>query len=194
MKKTIIFVTSTLIGVLLLTGCSNPKADSGNQDNSSDAAGTEAGWNCNSQEDGLGEEFACTSQVTDESGTIWTLTLLCTSDQRALHSIYGLDSSFSDIIWDENQFDSAQVRIDSNEIEEWDFFVKAEGRALVFANSAGDRMDEASSTWEFLTRISSAQTLGFQAFDADGSSHSAKFTVADSVPIAATFAAMGCSS
>jgi hypothetical protein len=194
MKKINYFFTSTLIGVVLLTGCSNPQADSGNQDNSTDAAGTEAGWQCNSQEDGLGEEYSCTSQVTDESGIMWTLTLLCTSDQRALHSIYGLDSSFSDIIWDENQFDTAQVRIDSNEIEEWNFFVKADGRAMVFANSAGDRMDEASSTWEFLTKISSAKTLGFQAFDADGSSHSAKFTVEDSVPIAATFSALGCSS
>jgi hypothetical protein len=194
MTKTNICLGITLVGMLLLTGCSNTLKDSGNSDKSSDASGTGDGWQCNSQEDGLGEEYSCTSQVTDEFGTIWTLTLLCTSDQRALHSIYGLDSSFSDIIWDENQFDTAQVRIDSNEIEEWDFFVKAEGRALVFANSAGDRMDEASSTWEFLTKISSAKTLGFQAYDAAGSSHSAKFTVQDSVPIAATFSAMGCSS
>jgi hypothetical protein len=192
MKKTIIFVTSTLVGMVLLSGCSNPVTEPGDLDSSSDAGETEAGWQCRSKSDGLGEDYGCGSQVTDESGTIWTLTLLCTSDQRALHSIYGLDSSFSDIIWDENQFDTAQVRIDSNEIEEWDFFVKADGRALVFASSAGDRMDEASSTWELLTRISSAETLGFQAFDANGLAQSAKFDVGDSVPIAATFAAMGC--
>jgi hypothetical protein len=194
MKKTLLFATSTILGMLLLTGCSNSVTESGDPESSSDAAGTEAGWQCNSKEDGLGEEYSCISQANDESGTIWTLTLFCTSDQRALHSIYGLDSSFSDIIWDDNKFDTAKVRIDSNEIEEWDFFVKADGRAMVFANSGGDRKDEASSTWEFLTKISSARTLGFQAFGADGSSHSAKFNVEDSVPIAATFSAMGCSS
>lgn len=202
-------VVLVVIGGLILSGCSpasgsedqaqptpssSESAPSNNQEEvTTDVAGTGAGWQCNSQKDGLGEEFSCSSQATDKSRTIWTLTLLCSSDQRALHSINGMDYSFSDIIWDENQFDRAMVRIDSNEIEEWDFFVKADGRALVFASSAGDRMDEASSTWELLTRISSAETLGFKAFDAEGFPQSALFDVGDSVPIAATFAAMGCS-
>jgi hypothetical protein len=109
-----------------------------------------------------------------------------------VHSISAWDAEFRDIAWDENLFDTAKVRIDSNDIEEWQVFTKADGLALVFANSAGDWTAESSSTWEFLTKISSAETLGFQAFDSEGISRSVKFNVEDSVSIAASFAARGC--
>ena len=198
-KTTVVFVSAFLC--VVLSGCSpqpvsqdtsQPPVSQDTPQESSDSAESSTGWNCKTTEDGLGEGYFCPTSSTDSEGNRWILAITCTSDQRAVHSISAWDAELRDIAWDENLFDTAKVRIDSNDIEEWKFFTKAYGLALVFANSAGDWTAESSSTWEFLTKISSAETLGFQAFDSEGISRSVKFNVEDSVPIAASFAARGC--
>ena len=199
MKKVTVLVVSAFLSVSL-TGCSQPPVSQDSsqppdsQDSSqesSDSAETSTGWNCKSEEDGLGEKYGCQTGSRDNYGQLWVLTVLCTSDQRALHAITGWDD-LNPIKFSTSGWQSANVRIDSSEIEEWDFFATISGEAFKFAISDGDRMDEASSTWELFRKISSAKTLGFQAFDARGSSQSALFNVEDSAPIAAVFADRGC--
>jgi hypothetical protein len=182
----------SLLAAILLTGCSGMSGQSDSSGDTSGSTSTASGWNCESEQDGLGETQVCQSSTTDDAGTYWVLTIMCTSDQQTLHSVYGLDSGLNDLVWDADENDVAKVRIGSDGIEDWKFQTKADGKALVFSYLAGKRSNENASTWEFLKRIASAKTFGFKAFDAEGYSQSAQFNVEDSVPMAASFAALGC--
>ena len=193
MNNRINFVVLSLIGALILSGCSGITAQSDSSGDSSGSASAGSGWECETEQDGLGDQQICQSTTTDDAGTNWVLTLMCTSDQQTLHSIYGLDSSINDLMWNADENDIAKVRIDSSEIEDWKFQTKGGGQAIVFSYLSGKRADENGSTWEFLEKIASAKTFGFKAFDSDGFAQSAQFNVENSVPVAASFAALGCS-
>jgi hypothetical protein len=148
-------------------------------------------WDCESKEDGLGEKFVCQSSADDEYGNIWFLTLMCTSDQRSLHSIYGMNPSANSITWDNKGTKKVMVRIDSEPIQSWKASPKG-NEAFAFVDFEGEGLNETKSTWNFLKKIASAKTLGFKLLDSEGVVRSAKFNVGDSVPIAANFSARGC--
>lgn len=181
---------------LLMSGCSNTSSDSAgtaNPDQTAEASSQDqaSDWSCESSQDGLGESLSCSTQYVDDEEIYWTLVLMCTSDLRALHSVSGIRyPSGASVIWPaENR---AKIRIDSNTLEEMNTQSKSNGEVFVFKESKD--FNENSDTWYFLSKIASAKTLGFKANDADGQPQSALFKVAGSVPIAAKFSVLGCSS
>jgi hypothetical protein len=193
MKKTIACFTSTLIVTVLLTGCSNPQADAGNQDNSSDAAGNAVGWSCETEQDGLGDSIYCSSSARDDDGAEWVLSLACTSDLQTYNSILGINADFSNILWTVGaESNIAKVRIDSAPIEEWLFGTKSGGQGIAFAQLTTIEGDENASTWEFISRLGNAETFGFQASDSEGYAQSVRFNVQNTASVAEDFLDLGC--
>ena len=108
---------------------------------------------------------------------------------QTLHSITGI-SPIETVLWPSEN--TATIRIDSGPLEEKAVGSKGNGQGLVFKGSEGQSED--SATWGLMSEIASAKTFGFKAADADGYSRSVLFNVAGSVPIAAKFSVMGCTS
>lgn len=181
---------------LLMSGCSNTSSDSSgtaNPDQTAEASSQDqaSDWSCESGQDGLGESLSCSTQYVDDEEIYWTLVLMCTSDLRALHSVSGIRyPSGAFVRWPVEN--TAKIRLDSNALEEVNTQSKASGEAFTFKESK--KFNENSDTWYLLSKIASAKTLGFKANDTDGQPQSALFKVAGSVPIAAKFSVLGCSS
>lgn len=187
-------VIAVLVLGILTSGCSNSSSDS-NEDaqssQSTDSLETSASdWSCDSNPDGLGETFSCITQTEDGEGIFWSLVLMCTSDLRTLHSIVGLFPSTSNVLWPTDN--TVKIRIDSGSLEYLRAGSKGSGKALAFEKTDGD--DESVSTWNFMSKIASAETFGFKATDDNGNIRSALFNVEGSIPIAAKFSVMGCKS
>lgn len=188
------FIAASFLVVFLTSGCS----DANSLENSvqeqapepTSSAEPNTAWKCESTQDGLGESLACTSSAEDDTGTAWVLTLMCTSELNTLHSIVGVKADFDFVYWSVGAANnSAQVRIDAAPIDDWKFATKG-GKGITFMEGKGGT--ENDWTWEFLSRIASAKTFGFKAFDAEGYAQSVKFNVENSVPVAAIFSALGC--
>jgi hypothetical protein len=177
------------IAASLLSGCGGSETDQTNQSTESFNA-SQSDWTCDSRQDGLGETTGCSSTVEDGDGVYWTLVLMCTSDLRTVHSISGIYPSGSMVSWPIQN--TAKIRIDSGPLQDVSVSTKASGKGLVYVKSSDASED--ASTWDLMSKIASAKTFGFKAADADGSSRSALFKVAGSVPIAAKFSVMGCKS
>ena len=181
---------------LLMSGCSNTSSDSSgtaNPDQTAEASSQDqaSDWSCESGQDGLGESLSCSTQYVDDEEIYWTLVLMCTSDLRALHSVSGIRyPSGASVMWPVEN--TAKIRIDSNALEEVNTQSKASGGGFAFKETK--EFKENSDTWYLLSKIASAKTLGFKANDTDGQPQSALFKVAGSVPIAAKFSVLGCSS
>lgn len=197
-------MTQKFLGLLLVlslvAGCSS--GDSGESSSvapSRDEANTSrpAFWDCESQEDGLGEKYSCSSQSKDSDGNTWVLTIMCTSDGITRNSIVGFDTNVNMILWPVRSGQTIKVRIDSEPIQEWAIGTKAGGQGVSFnakqsSSAVNSDTNENNGTWKFLTAISSASTFGFQGTNLEGYVESARFEVGNSVPIAAKFASLGC--
>lgn len=189
-----------VLSVTLLTGCttqsesaSTPTPITSQSEEPIPSQEIANPWECEREQDGLGDKFSCQSRTTDSYGTYWILTLLCTSDGQSKHSVYGMDSGANTIFWPTGT-GVAKVRIDSGPIKEWTTASKGnDDGGFAFKGFGGKSKGENAATWELLTKIASAESFGFQAFDSQKFSQSARFDVQGSVPIAATFSAMGCS-
>lgn len=178
---------------LLISGCSNTSSnstDTAKQDQVSESFEDQASdWSCESSQDELGEVFFCRTRYIDDEEIYWTLVLMCTSDLQTKHSVSGLRyPSGASVLWPTEN--TARIRIDSGQIEE--ILTKSKGSGAGFTFSKSTKLSENSDTWYLMSRIASAQTFGFKAYDIDGQPGSALFQVAGSVPIAAKFSVMGC--
>lgn len=186
--KAMSLALSMILAGSLLSGCGG--SETAQSDQATESVGAaQSDWTCDSSQDGLGEELACRSQVEDDQGMFWTLMIMCTSDGHTLHSITGI-SPIETVLWPSEN--TATIRIDSGPLEEKAVGSKGNGQGLVFKGSEGQSED--SATWGLMSEIASAKTFGFKASDADGYSRSVLFNVAGSVPIAAKFSVMGCTS
>ena len=186
--KVVSAVLSTLIAGSLLSGCGG--SETAQSDQATESVGvSQSDWTCDSSQDGLGEELACSSQVEDDQGMFWTLMIMCTSEGRTLHSITGMSPNTM-VLWPSEN--TVTIRIDSGPLEQIAAGSKGSGQALVLIGSGGESED--SVTWGLMSKIASAKTFGFKAADADGYSRSVAFNVAGSVPFAAKFSVMGCKS
>jgi hypothetical protein len=186
--KVVSLVLSTLIAGSLLSGCGG--SETAQSDQATESVGvSQSDWRCDSSQDGLGEELACSSQVEDDQGMFWTLMIMCTSEGRTLHSITGMSPNTM-VLWPSEN--TVTIRIDSGPLEQIAAGSKGSGQALVFKGAGGESED--SVTWGLMSKIASAKTFGFKAADADGYSRSVAFNVAGSVPFAAKFSVMGCKS
>jgi len=193
--KAIPLLLGMLIAASILSGCgSSDSAQSSESANDAEtnvsANAAQSDWKCDSRQDGLGETTGCTSTVVDGEGVYWTLTLMCTSDLRTVHSVVGIYPSGSSVYWPIQN--TAKIRIDSGPLQDVSVTAKASGQGFIFLKSPNASED--ASTWDLMSKIASAKTLGFKAADADGYSRSALFKVAGSVPVAAKFSVMGCKS
>jgi hypothetical protein len=186
--KVVSAVLSALIVGSLLSGCGG--SETAQSDQATESVGvSQSDWTCDSSQDGLGEELACSSQVEDDQGMFWTLMIMCTSEGRTLHSITGMSPNTM-VLWPSEN--TVTIRIDSGPLEQIAAGSKGSGQALVLIGSGGESED--SVTWGLMSKIASAKTFGFKAADADGYSRSVAFNVAGSVPFAAKFSVMGCKS
>jgi hypothetical protein len=196
MRKRLKLLSALCILGLLVSGCSNTASDSAGTANpeltaESSSQDQASDWTCESSQDGLGESLLCRTRYVDDEEIYWTLVLMCTSDLRALHSVSGIRyPSGASVMWPEEN--TAKIRLDSNALEEINILSKAGGEGFVFTESR--KFNENSDTWYLLSKIASAKTLGFKANDTGGQPQSALFKVAGSVPIAARFSVLGCSS
>lgn len=189
-------VALSLVLCLGVSGCAS-KSDV-NPESSSQNVNVKSGWDCQSQQDGLGENFGCASTQEDSDGVYWSLNVLCTSDLISKHSIVGIDFNGNPIMWPEGEKTFMKARIDSKPIEEWRVSTKTRGQGLVFVTNGNSNFDvdsaETRETWKFLSTIAGAKTFGFKATDVDGYVHSVLFNVENSIPIAAKFGVLGCKS
>ena len=194
------YLSVLAISALLVTGCGNSttsqKVD-GSTDQIESSSSSDA-WKCNSDQDGLGENFSCASSTKDSEGKYWVLTIMCTSDGISRNSIVGVDSNANKISWSVGKSIAAKIRIDSLSIEKWNLNTKAGGQGLVFGvlttitDSTDADASENGGTWKLLSAIAGAKTIGFQATNAANYPESALFNIENSVPIAAKFNVMGC--
>ena len=196
MKRALVLL---VISALLVTGCGNSttsqKVD-GSTDQIESSSSSDA-WKCNSEQDGLGENFSCASSTKDSEGKYWVLTIMCTSDGISRNSIVGVDSNANKISWSVGKSIAAKIRIDSLSIEKWNLNTKAGGQGLSFGvgttiTDSNADADENGGTWKLLSAIAGAKTIGFQATNAANYPESALFNIENSVPIAAKFNVMGC--
>lgn len=191
MRSTVALSIALCLG---LSGCSS-KSDV-NPDSSSQGVNVDSGWDCESEQDGLGETFSCSSMQADSDGVLWTLSVMCTSDLMSKHSIVGIDANRNSVMWPKAEKKFAKVRIDSKPIEEWAVNTKGGGQGLVFVSKGDTNLDvdsaETRETWKLLSTIAGAKTLGFKATDSSGFVQSALFNVENSIPIAAKFGILGC--
>lgn len=174
------------------TSNSNSQNQDENTGTDSPSGGVESPWKCDTQTDALGTEATfCTSTLEDKAnGLFWTLGFLCSFDRFTGHSITAMSTYTADsLLWPSGNVE-ADVRIDDGDIETWRMESISDGEGLFYANSNNRN----KSTWNFLSRISSAKTLAIRARTAEGTFASAKFDVADSVIFAARFNVMGCNS
>ena len=152
-------------------------------------------WECETEEDALGDkEVSCQStNIAEDTGMTWVLTFFCDeSDGWSDHSIIGIRPDMAIVRWGDDGWGfSATVRIDDKEKEEWDARAigeEADGFGFGHPGDPGN-----IGTWDLLTHISSASKLAFRILDREGVEHDASIDVADSVPVADTFSALGCS-
>jgi hypothetical protein len=187
--------------ILVLGGCSSLEVasiDSSGQiqgEESSSESSTknvDSPWNCDSKTDALGTESTfCSSSYEDkDNGLFWTLGFLCSFDRFTGHSITAISTYNGNMLLWRNGATEADVKINNSEIETWQMESISDGEGLFYANSNSRN----KSTWNFLSRISSAETFAIRARTAKGNFASAKFNVAESVRFAAVFNAMGCNS
>ena len=183
--------------ILVLSGCAkDSEIETKSATNNSIL---ESGWDCKTEQDGIGENFSCFSSSNDYvDGVYWTMVVMCTSDLVSRHSIVGFNAQKENIVWPIGEIKSSKVRIDTKPIEEWKVTSKANGQALVFTDSKGVTNSNADSgesrnTWDLLSAFAGAETFGFKANDAEGYVRSYRFNIGDSVPIAAKFSSLGCS-
>jgi hypothetical protein len=217
-RKLFTLASLTFLAANLLTGCSksnvavSPNSSSTSETSasatpspsgSSDTTADIEKWNCEKTKGSYScEVYDNTEELTTEKFT-YTLNLFCnlensipaaiiTAVDSQSYETYGQTGNYEDltsVIWPKNRRDFITMQIDSGEVSAAKVFVTDDAETIYFAKSSSRPK---AGFWDFLTDIASATNVTFQGIDALGKEHNFSFRVADSVPIAATMAALGC--